>query len=69
MRLQLLVTLLCLGFLSSTLAEEYEWATEQPIGSDFPTLTATDQYGREWATRDMAGENGFVFMFSRSVDW
>ena len=63
-----LFTFLSLVFLAAQSAKA-EWAEQMPLGTPFPELAATDQHGNSWSTRDMQGDNGFIFMFNRSIDW
>ena len=46
-----------------------DWAEKVPTGSEFPTIDAMDQHGKNWTSDSLSGENGFVFFFNRSATW
>ncbi len=46
-----------------------EWAGTVPVGSPFPAIEATDQYGKNWTNSELVGEHGLVFLFNRSTLW
>jgi hypothetical protein len=50
-------------------AQEFVWAPDFPIGAALPEISAQDQDGVIRTFTDLKGENGLVFVFSRSFDW
>jgi len=51
------------------LAQDFVWAPDFPAGSELPAISAPDQDGNLQTFDDLAGENGLLFMLSRSFDW
>jgi len=49
--------------------EEFVWAPDFPVGAALPELSAQDQNGNLRDFDDLVGENGMLFMLSRSFDW
>jgi hypothetical protein len=39
------------------------------IGNSIPTLSGTDQFGKERNFENLKGPNGLVILFFRSADW
>jgi len=39
------------------------------VGSLIPEISALDQNGEERTFNDLTGENGILYMLSRSFDW
>ena len=60
----LLTALSCGGY-----ASEYanKWGPE--VGSSSPLLAAPDHRGATQSLATLAGENGLLLIFNRSVDW
>jgi hypothetical protein len=52
-----------------SLAQDYVWAPDFPVGSAMPEIAAEDQNGELRSLDDLTGENGMLFMLSRSFDW
>lgn len=52
-----------------SIAQEFVWAPEFPVGSLIPEISALDQNGEERTFNDLTGENGILYMLSRSFDW
>lgn len=50
-------------------AQEFVWAPEFPVGAQMAEIAAQDQNGELRQFEDLAGENGMLFMLSRSFDW
>ena len=50
-------------------AQEFVWAPEFPVGSALIEISAQDQNGELREFADLVGENGMLFMLSRSFDW
>ena len=51
------------------LAQDFVWAPDYPVGAALPELSAQDQNGELRQFEDLVGENGLLFMLSRSFDW
>ena len=49
--------------------DDYVWAPDFPVGSSLPDIAAADQNGNLRTFEDLVGENGMLFMLSRSFDW
>ena len=54
---------------SPVLAQDYDWAADFPTGSALPAIDALDQDGNRRSFEDLSGDNGLLFMLSRSFDW
>lgn len=63
----LAVLLLCTSL--ATVAQEFDWAPEFPVGAAIPEISAPDQDGNVRNFDDLVGANGMLFMLSRSFDW
>ena len=50
-------------------AQDFVWAPDYPVGSELPAIEALDQNGTLRNFDDLVGENGLLFMLSRSFDW
>lgn len=69
-RLPALSFLVCLLVGSQTvMAQDFVWAPQFPVGSELPEISAQDQNGELRSFADLVGENGMLFMLSRSFDW
>ena len=64
-----LLALVLLAVFQVSLAQDYVWAPDLPVGSALPEITAQDQNGELRRFDDLKGENGMLFMLSRSFDW
>ncbi len=60
--------LLFILLMPSTIANA-EWASSVPQDSQFPEVIAMDQHGQLRNSNELAGTNGLVFLFNRSVTW
>lgn len=65
-----LIALLLL-ILSAPLAsgQDFVWAPDFPVGAAIAEIAAEDQNGELRQFDDLKGENGLLFMLSRSFDW
>ncbi|MEX2470375.1 MAG: hypothetical protein WD396_11520 [Pseudohongiellaceae bacterium] len=64
--------LLALAFATAaplSLAQDFVWAPDFPVGSELPALEAVDQNGERRTFEDLVGDNGLLFMLNRSFDW
>ena len=52
-----------------SIAQEFVWAPEFTVGSLIPQISALDQNGEERTFNDLTGENGILYMLSRSFNW
>lgn len=52
-----------------TVAQEFVWAPDFPVGSTIPVIEAPDQNGDVQTLETLTGEKGMILMFSRSFDW
>ena len=52
-----------------TAVQAESWASKLPVGSLFPDIVATDQSGKTWNRENMAGEQGLLILFNRSIVW
>lgn len=50
-------------------AQDFVWAPDFPVGAELPEISALDQDGQLRTFDDLKGENGLLFMLSRSFDW
>lgn len=64
-----LLALFLLSVFQVSLAQDYVWAPDFPVGSAIPEISAEDQNGDLRDFDDLVGENGMLFMLSRSFDW
>ena len=51
------------------IAQEYNWAPDFPVGVPIIDISAHDQNGALRTFNDLTGEQGLLFMLSRSFDW
>lgn len=57
-------------FLSTVLsAQEFDWATDLPVGSELTPISAPDQNGIAHSLDDLLGANGLILVMSRSYAW
>lgn len=66
---RILLTLLLLSGIQASLAQEFVWAPDFPVGATVPEIAAQDQDGSVQTFDDLKGEKGLLFMMSRSFDW
>ncbi|MBU13756.1 MAG: hypothetical protein CMQ14_01550 [Gammaproteobacteria bacterium] len=64
-----LLALVLLAVFQVSFAQDYVWAPDFPVGSAMPEIGAEDQNGELRSLDDLTGENGMLFMLSRSFDW
>jgi len=64
-----LLALLLLGSFQISIAQEFVWAPDFPVGASAPAISAQDQDGNVQSFDDLTGEKGMLFMMSRSFDW
>ncbi len=64
-----LLTLILLGSFHLSMAQEFVWAPDFPVGASIPDISAEDQDGNVLTFDDLKGEKGLLFMMSRSFDW
>lgn len=64
-----LLALLLLGSFQISMAQEFVWAPDFPVGASIPEISAEDQDGNILTFDDLKGEKGLLFMMSRSFDW
>lgn len=50
-------------------AQDFVWAPEFPVGATMAEIAAQDQNGELREFADLVGDNGMLFMLSRSFDW
>ncbi len=61
--------LLGLSLSASATAQNFVWAPDFPVGAALPPIAAEDQNGEMRGFADLVGDNGMLFMLSRSFDW
>lgn len=66
---QAILAVLLLCTYPITVAQEFVWAPEFPIGAAIPEISAPDQDGNVRNFDDLVGANGMLFMLNRSFDW
>lgn len=64
-----LLTVLLICTYPATVAQEFVWAPEFPVGDTIPEISAPDQDGNVRSFDDLVGANGMLFMLNRSFDW
>ena len=64
-----LLTLMLLGSFQVSIAQDFVWAPDFPVGASIPEISAQDQDGNVQSFDDLKGEKGMLFMMSRSFDW
>ena len=60
--------LLATAWLHSS-AQEFNWASDFPVGAGIPVLEAPDQNGDVQTLATLTGEKGLLLVFNRSFDW
>jgi len=66
----LITTLLLVGgSVQSALAQDFIWAPDFPVGASMIEISAPDQNGTVLGFEELKGEQGLLFMLSRSFDW
>jgi len=64
-----LLALLLFGSFQISMAQDFVWAPDFPVGASVPEISAQDQDGNVQSFDDLKGEKGTLFMMSRSFDW
>lgn len=64
-----LLALMLLGSFQISIAQDFVWAPDFPVGASIPEISAQDQDGNVQSFDDLKGEKGMLFMMSRSFDW
>ncbi len=64
-----LLALMLLGSFQISMAQDFVWAPDFPVGASIPEISAQDQDGNVQSFDDLKGEKGMLFMMSRSFDW
>ena len=64
-----LFALILLGAFQVSMAQDFVWAPDFPVGESIPEISAQDQDGTLRTFDDLTGEKGLLFMLSRSFDW
>ena len=64
-----LFALILLGAFQVSMAQDFVWAPDFPVGESIPEISAQDQDGMLRTFDDLKGEKGLLFMLSRSFDW
>lgn len=66
---RILLALVTLGTMQLSLAQDFIWAEDFPVGASIPAISAQDQDGNLRTFDDLKGERGLLYMLSRSFDW
>jgi hypothetical protein len=64
-----LLTLMLLGGFQVSMAQDFVWAPDFPLGASVPEISAQDQDGNVQSFDGLKGEKGMLLMMSRSFDW
>ena len=66
---QSLLALFLIAVIQVSLAQEFVWAPDFPVGASIPEIAVQDQDGTVRRFEDLTGEKGLLLMLSRSFDW
>ncbi|NQV71099.1 MAG: hypothetical protein HQ498_13825 [Pseudohongiella sp.] len=66
---KILLSLILLGTFQLSMAQDFVWAPDFPVGASIIDISAQDQDGKVRTFDDLKGEKGMLFMLSRSFDW
>ena len=66
---KLATTLLVFAVAQVSLAQEYVWAPDFPVGASIPAIEAQDQNGEVKTFDELKGEKGLLLLLNRSFDW
>ena len=66
---RVLLALVLLGTFQISMAQDFVWAPDFPVGASIIDISAPDQDGNVRTLDDLKGEKGTLFMLSRSFDW
>ena len=64
-----LLALMLLGSIQVSIAQDFVWAPDFPVGASVPEISAQDQDGNVQSYDSLKGEKGMLLMMSRSFDW
>ncbi len=64
-----LLTLMLLGSFQVSIAQDFIWAPDFPVGASVPEISAQDQDGNVQSFDGLKGKKGMLLMMSRSFDW
>ena len=64
-----LLSLMLLGGFQVSIAQDFVWAPDFPIGASIPEISAQDQDGNVQSFDGLKGEKVMLLMMSRSFDW
>lgn len=64
-----LLSLILLWNFQVSVAQDFVWAPDFPIGASVPEISAQDQDGKVQSFDSLKGEKGMLLMMSRSFDW
>ena len=67
--IRFLLTLVLLGSFQVSMAQDFVWAPDFPVGASVPEISAQDQDGNVQSFDGLKGEKGMLLMMSRSFDW
>ncbi|HJO12487.1 MAG: hypothetical protein QGG67_09485 [Gammaproteobacteria bacterium] len=66
---KILLAVLFSGLMPNTLAQDYIWAPDFPVGTAIPAIEAQDQDGAVQTFGSLKGEKGLLLLLNRSFDW
>lgn len=66
---RILLLLMLLASFQVSIAQDFVWAPDFPVGASIPDISAQDQDGTIQSFDGLVGERGMLFMMSRSFDW
>jgi hypothetical protein len=66
---KIMLALFLFGSFQLSMAQEFVWAPDFPVGASIPGISAQDQNGVLRNFDELKGEKGMLFMLSRSFDW
>ena len=64
-----LLALMLLGSIQVSIAQDFVWAPDFPVGASVPEISAQDQDGNVQSFDGLKGKKGMLLMRSRSFDW
>ena len=67
--LKLIVAVLAFTGAQVSMAQDFIWAPDFPVGASIPAINAPDQNGDMKNFDDLVGDKGLLLMLSRSFDW
>ena len=63
------LALILLGAFQVSMAQEFVWEPDFPVGASIPDISALDQDGNLRTFDELKGEKGLLFLLNRSFDW